>query len=145
MPVSCRIGRRPPGCTTSICGQPMPPAIPVPSALLAAPFAAHRAARCGGPILQRTGLALERHAGELQARPPPARLHDLDLRPADAARDPGAERLARGLLRREPRREVRERVLEAAAVRELGGGEQPFLHPLAESLERLADPIDLAD
>ena len=31
-PVSLSGGTRPPGCTTSICVQPMPPAIPVPSA-----------------------------------------------------------------------------------------------------------------
>src|SRR5262245_48820694 len=89
--------------------------------------------------------ALERRAPELQDRAPAARLHDCELVPADAAGDARAQCLAGRLLGREAGREVGQRILEAAAVGELGRREEPPLHPLAEPLERFADPLDLAD
>ena len=88
---------------------------------------------------------LERRAAQAEERHPPAGLQHLDLGPADAARDAGAERFARRLLGREAGRQMRQRVLEPAAVRELLRREQPPLHPLPEAPERLADAIDLAD
>src|ERR1043166_9130600 len=89
--------------------------------------------------------AFERGSAQPQDGNPPAWLQDLDLGPADAAGDAGAERFARRLLGRESGRQVRQRVLEPAAVRELAGREQAALHPLPEPPERLGDAIDLAD
>src|SRR3954452_359235 len=66
-------------------------------------------------------LSGERGGGpvERDGRPPAARLQDLDIGPADARGQTGAEGLQNGLFGGEPRGDVLARMAPAAAVRKL--------------------------
>src|SRR5262249_17671305 len=79
-PVSFSSGTRPPGCTTSICVQPTPPAMPVPSALLVASLAAKRAARCGSGSLNPRQYASSAGVNSRFSMRSPNRRSDSEMR-----------------------------------------------------------------
>src|SRR5260370_25491704 len=81
---------------------------------------------------------LPRASGEHELRRPAALAAHLELAPAHAEPEPGAERLQRRLLRREARREVRHRVAPRAAVRDLLLGDDAPEETVLPALDHLA-------
>ena len=69
--------------------------------------------------------------------------NDLDVTPQHALRMAGAERLHRGLLRREAAREMNGRVAAARAVRDLAFSEDSLQKAVTVSLDRVGDTGDV--